>query len=272
MSAGRLASTETRASRSASMPSRSGVAASRSVRAITDRRSEPMSAQIAPASSSVPAEVSAPRRASKRSCSRRDPRLVAQQERARGDEVGVVVAVGLVGGRVHPVRRRREQQRPRRAAGLGFDVVEEAVGEFGGEVRGVRLQQVLEALELVEHHEIGTQRGDADDRHDPADLADQLAPAVAQSSSGNVRFHARPATSSSNSSRSVGLPCAARQRSASASWSRELRPRSPDPRSVPRLVSSEPLIAVARPRRPPRRSSAPARVITSAPQCARRNA
>ena len=120
------------------MPSRSGVAARRSVRAITVRRSDPMSAQIG---FGLAERVGRGERAAQRGealLQPVDPRRVSEQERAGGEEVGVVVAVGLVGRRVHAVRRRREEQGPGRPAGLGLDVVEEPVGELGGEVGGVR--------------------------------------------------------------------------------------------------------------------------------------
>ena len=48
------------------------------------------------------------------------------------------------------------------------------MGQVGREVVGLRLQQILESLELVQHHEIRLKRGNADPRHNAADLADQL--------------------------------------------------------------------------------------------------
>ena len=87
-----------------------------------------------------------------------------------------MVGVGFVCCREHPVGGGGEQQGLGVAASRGIGVVEQAVGELCGEVGGVGVEQILEALELVEDDEIGSKSGDADDRHDSPDLADQLAP------------------------------------------------------------------------------------------------
>ena len=105
---------------------------------------------------------------------------VVEQEPAGGQKVTVVVVGMIIGGGVHAVGGGGQQQGSGGPVGRRIGVIKQALGEFGGQIGRFTVQQILETLKFVEHHQIGPQSIDADDGHDPSHLGYQLDPTPPQ--------------------------------------------------------------------------------------------
>ena len=105
--------------------------------------------------------------------------FVTGEEADGASEIAImVVALGLVGERVHLVRRRRQQQN------LRVGVVEDGVGQARAFVVGV--EKVLESLELIKNHKVWFQVVDRGAGDELAQFADEAVPARSEVAVGSA--------------------------------------------------------------------------------------